>query len=160
MRKPFELSRETEQVLAVFRFVAMGQSMTFEELSIKVGFRVTASSGAYHSARRIAERDDGIYIGTLRGLGFFRGTGEDMADSLHPFRKRIRNAAGRMVKRADLAISNNLPEDKHQLAFELRNRASIIHSTSGAPLAASNRKRAPPAPAAPPHPGAKALRGV
>lgn len=148
MRKTFELSAETAAIIDVFHTMSMGQQMTFRDLSRAVKFIVSSSSGAYYSARRIAERDHGVYIGGNRGVGFFRGSGEDMADSLEPLAARMRRAAKRSISRADLAISNNLTDEKYKRTMERRNRASIIFSTSGSLPAASNRRRSEPAPEA------------
>lgn len=156
-RKIFALSTETAAIVAAFQGMTLGEQMTFSGLAKIVKFTVKSSSPAYHSARRIAERDHGIFIGTMRGIGFFRGNGVDMADSLEPMAVRMKRIAKRSIARADLAIANNLPEDKHQRALERRNRASIIYSTSGTIPAASNRKRPEPAPTAPAHPGFGAL---
>lgn len=149
MRKSFEQSVETTAILAVFRQMRMSEQMTFADLSKKVGFVVTSSTSAYHSARKIAERDHSIFIGAIRKYGFFRGTGDDMADSLEPLANRMRKTAKRSIARADLAIRNNLSDEKYRRTVERRQRASIIFSTSSAPMPDSNRKRRPPAQEAP-----------
>lgn len=150
MRKTFELSAETSAIVTALAALRMGEQMTFAELAGKVGFRVNASTSAYQSAKKVAERDHGVYIGTIRGVGFFRGTGDDMADSLDPLAARIRKTAKRSVARADLAIRNNLSEEKYRRTIERRQRASIIYSTTAAPMPASNRAKAAKAKEAPP----------
>ncbi len=149
MRKTFEASAETTAILNVLCSMKMSQEMTFDELSALVRFNVTSTSSAYHSARRMAERDHGIYIATIRGRGFMRGTGEDMADSLEPLARRMRRTAKKSIDRADLAIRHNLTEEKHKRVAERRQRASIIYSTTSAPMPASNRQRRQPAQEAP-----------
>jgi hypothetical protein len=148
MRKMFELSIETSAIVAVFRAMKSQERGNFDGLSKTVNFRVTSSTPAYISARRIVERDYGIYIGSIRGEGFYRGSGDDMADSLAPMAASMRRTAKRSIGRADLAIQHNLPQDKYLQVSERRNRASIIFSTSAAPMPASNRKRREPAPEA------------
>ncbi len=149
MRKSFEASAETAAIVRAFCGMRMDQEMTFAELSSLVGFSVSSTTGAYHSARRIAERDHGIYIAAIRGKGFARGTGTDMADSLEPIARRMRRSAKKSIERADLAIRHNLPDDVHKRVAERRQRASIIYSTTSAPMPSSNRVRRPPAQEAP-----------
>lgn len=149
MRKSFEASAETTAIVRVFCGMKMSQEMTFGELSGLVGFPVTSTTPAYHSARSISERDNGIYIVAVRGKGFVRGTGTDMADSLEPLARSMRRAAKKSIARADLAIMNNLPDDAHKRVTERRQRASIIYSTTSAPIPTSNRTRRQPAQEAP-----------
>lgn len=149
MRKYFEASAETTAIVRVFCSMKMSQEMTFSELSGFVGFPVTSKTSAYYSARTIVERDHGIYIAASPGEGFVRGTGKDMADSLEQLARRMRRAAKKSIARADLAIMNNLPEDAHKRVTERRQRASIIYSTTSAPMPTSNRTRRQPAQEAP-----------
>lgn len=160
MRKIFEASVETMRIVESLRNMRLGQKLTFGELSKSVGFPVSSTTPAYHRARRIAERDHGVYIGSLRGVGFFRGTGDDMVDSLDQLAARMRKSAKRSVERADLAIINNLSEEKYERAVERRNRASIIFSTTASPMPTSNRKRALPAEEARPSDNFGSLRTV
>jgi hypothetical protein len=160
MRKIHEKAAETTAIEAVFLSMKMQERMTFAQLSEKVGFKVSSSLGAYHSARKSAERDHGVYIAAEPGIGFFRGTAEDMADSLKAIAKHVRKQAKKSINRADLAISHNLNADKHQQVMELRNRASIIYSTSAAPLPMSNRSRRPDVPVAEKASPFDALAGV
>ena len=159
-RKSFEMSAETATMIDLFQGMKIGQTATFEELSKQAGFRVRSTTTAYTGARRIAERDYGIYIGSIRGVGCYRGAGEDMAKSLEPMAQSMRRIAKRSVARADLEIENNLPEELHSRVLERRNRASIIFSTSAAPMPASNRKRRENAPEAPKYSPFKVLTAV
>jgi hypothetical protein len=145
MPKMFQQSADTQRLVDVFVNMLMSEKISFPNLSLKVGFRVHSSLPAYHSAKRIAERDHGVFISTVRKFGVFRGTGEDMADSLEDISSRIRKMAKKSITRADLAIENNLPDDKYVRTVERRNRASIIYSTSAAPMPQSNRRRPEPA---------------
>lgn len=149
MRKTFQASAETNAIIRVFCGMKMSQQMTFNELSDLVGFMATSTTSSYHSARSIVERDHGIYIVAIRGNGFMRGNGIDMADSLEPLARRMRRASKRTIARADLAIMNNLPEEVHKRVAERRQRASIIYSTTNAPMPISNRSRRQPAQEAP-----------
>ena len=158
MRKMFELSKETSAVLAVIMNMRSGEEMSFEKLSEIVGFPVVSTSGCYQSAKRLAERDHATFIGGNRGVGFFRGSGTDIADSLEPMAKRIHNIAKQSISRADLAIASNLPQDTHQRVVERRTRASLIYSTTSAELPTSNRKRPEPAQEAPKVSPSDALR--
>jgi hypothetical protein len=141
MRKISEKSSETIAILAVFCDMILNQKMSFEELSGTVKFRVNSSTAAYTSARKIAERDHKIYIEAIPKFGFFRGNAEAMADSLDPMASRMKRIAKKSISRADLAIEHNLPDEKYNRVAERRSRASIIYSTSNAPMPKSNRKR-------------------
>lgn len=160
MRKSFELSKETAAIAAVFRSMALGQQMTWADLSKAAGFNVVSTTPAYHSARRVVERDNGVFIGSIRGVGCYRGTGEDMAGSLEPLAKSMRRIAKKSIDRADLAIANNLNEEMHSRVSERRARASIIFSTSAAPMPTSNRKRVEAAIEAPRSATFDAIRNV
>jgi hypothetical protein len=149
MRPVFAQSSETTKILGAFLDMTMNQQMTFAELSETVGFKVFSITPAYHSARKIAERDHEFFIASSRGRGFFRGNAVDMADSLRAMSNRTRRIAKKGVGRADLAIKGNLPPEEYHRTCEMRNRFSIIHATSAAPFAASNRPRKPKVPLAP-----------
>jgi hypothetical protein len=144
VRKSFEQSKETKALVDVFRSMTLEQRMNFAELSRAVGFAVKSTTSAYHSARHIVERENGIYIGAIRRFGCYRGTGNDMAGSLETMADSIGRLARRSVFRADLAIASNLDADVYARVSEHRNRASIIASTSSAPMPTSNRKRQEP----------------
>ena len=158
MRKSFEQSVETAAIVRVFQAMKLGEQMTFKQLSEAARFPITSTTSAYQSARRIVERDHGVYIGSLRGVGCFRGKGDDMADSVEPMAKRMRGLAKRQLNRCDLAIANNLDENRYARMREMRSRASIIFSTTSAPIPASNRQRVDPAPEAPKRSNLDALR--
>lgn len=145
MRKSFEQSKETAALVDLLCGLRLEESVSFADASRRLGFTVASSTPAYQSAKRIAERDHGVYIGSVRGTGFFRGTGEDMAESLTPLSARINRAAKTSIGRADLALINNLQPDTHAKVLERRSRASIIFSTSGDLFPVSNRKRQAPA---------------
>jgi hypothetical protein len=145
MRKSSELAVKTEAILEVFRGMQYDQKMAFAELGDLVAFPVTSTTPAYRKALKTAERDHKIYVGAIRGYGFYRGGGEDMANSLYPMALGIKRASKRMISRADLAIENNLSQEKYQQTVEHRSRAAIIYSTSSAFMPASNRKRREPA---------------
>jgi hypothetical protein len=159
-RKSFTLSRETESIVAVLINLKMQERMSFADASATVGFTVSSSAPAYIMARKIAERDYGVFIGTIIKFGFYRGSGDDMVDSLKPMSDRIRRIAKRSIARADLAIGQNLSETRFKEAMERRTRASLIYSTSRMPAPASNRDRPPPAEEAPPASPFDALKGV
>jgi hypothetical protein len=155
-----QTSNRTTAVMRAMRPTKLEQQMSFEELSAIVGFTVTSSSGPYHSARRILERDDGMVFKPVPGFGFARATGEVMAETVESMNGQIRRKSKKMIRRADLAIEQNLMPETHNRMTESRNRASIIYSTTAAPMPKSNRTRRGFVPVAEPTNPAENLRLV
>jgi len=138
MKPSFETSAETRKLIDLFRVMPLKQEMTFAEASEKVGFGVNSDLSAYTSARKIAERDHGVFIGTQRGVGFMRGDGRDMVKSGYQFARSILRKGKRAASRMELAMQQNLPQTEHMRASELYNRFQIIVSNSEP--AKSNRR--------------------
>ncbi len=150
MKPDFEVSAQTRKLIDFFGTMKVGQeasNISYPEASKRLGFNVNPQTLA--SARKIAERDHGIYIATIRQYGFFRGTHLDMKSSGPSFLLRMRKGAKRLASRMELALQGNLPERDHREASEMLTRGRIIHDTAEKPRATSNRKtrEEPPVPA-------------
>ena len=150
MRKSFEKSHETDRLVAFFCKLSLSQLTSFDDTSKAVGFAVFPTLPAYQSARKIAERDHGVYVATVRGVGFVRGTHSDMKNSGYDIQNRVRKASKRGASRMLLALKGNLNEVEHREATELYSRFNIISSTASQQRASSNRARNEPVPMAPP----------
>lgn len=141
MKPNFEVSKQTRQLVDFFTAMKIGQEashISYSDASSKLGFDVNPQSIA--SARKIAERDHEIFIATIRGYGFFRGTHMDMKNSGHAFLATWRRGAKKLAARMELAVRGNLPDRDHREASEMLTRARIIHSTAEKPKAETNRK--------------------
>lgn len=159
-RKLFETSRETRALVDLFRSLRYSETVSFAEASKRLGFAVTSTTPAYQSAKKIAERDHGVFIFSVRGEGFGRGTGADMVASAHPLFGRARRAMRTCADRLTIAFSENLTEHEHRLATEMYGRANLIAATASNVKAISNAKRADGGARADPFDVAEAIRAI
>lgn len=142
MRKTFEQSKETEILIAFFLEMKTGQRISYQEISEAVGFLVTTANAA--SARSKAEKDHGVFIACERGVGFVRGSGDDMVDSGYGMFTSVRQKMRKCSRRMLNAISENLDEKRHRMATDMYSRANIIADTSRIRKAESNAKKSDP----------------
>ena len=148
MKPTFKVSSDTAKLVAFFVGMGTKEVSTYEAAAKAIGFIPNPSCIA--SARKIAERDHGVFIATIRNVGFMRGAGDDMKDSGFDFLRRIRKSAKKGASRMELAIRNNLDERAHQEASEMFSRMSIIASTAQKTQVKTNRAVPEPAPIASP----------
>lgn len=139
MRPTFQASTETTRLVSFFKTLPQKKTVSWYEASKTAGFEINSSSAVYNSARKIAERDHGIVIETMRKFGFFRSDGADMEKSGDRFMGRMRRGAKRASNRMVLAIEHNLDPEQARRADEKLSRFRIIYSN--AEPASSNRPK-------------------
>ncbi len=144
MRPLCEASKETEALILFFKSMPVGGQLSYGDVSRRVGFAVTPSNSK--QARDACERDHKVFIGIIRGVGFFRGSGIDGMDSLPSFDKKIRRCAKRAIRRTHFALSQNLPDSLSREAGERLGRYNIIVSTTETRGLSNRPRREPPPP--------------
>lgn len=138
MKPDFEANAQTRDLVSFYCSMAMSQEVSYPAISSSVGFEVTPANSA--SARYIADRDYDVFIGIIRGVGFFRGTHSDAARSLPRGDSKIRKAAKRQGRRAEFALKGKLTNSEREEASEYHRRARTIYATTGEITVFSNRK--------------------
>lgn len=122
----FTRSKETEALARFFAEMSIGQTVSIEDLSKAVGFVVTPALGSYSSARRVAMKDSGVVIETVRGVGVKRLSGEEIALGRGAYRDaRAHKQLTTGLKEQAVALSMNLPRDVASVASRRFERSSI-----------------------------------
>lgn len=108
----FRRTPATETLLSRLQKLDMGDVVTYGELSALIGDNVqTKGIGVLVSARRIAERDFQIVTDTINNIGLKRLTDQEAIKSGHRFRRKVRSAARRGVRRVNAAHFGQLPDE-------------------------------------------------
>ena len=144
MKTVFARSRETDQLIALFREVPVGVPMSFRDASKAVKFEVKSTLGAYHSARRIAAKEHGIVIEAIHKFGFKRLNPQAIVDRLPGHSRRVRRHAHRVVHEMEIAITGNLDRDAMMRAMDGHQRFRLIETTTVPLRAASNKPEVEP----------------
>lgn len=130
MNPSFTRSHETQKLVDLFRSMSVESQMSYSEASRRLGFDVRSSSGAYHSARRVAAKEHGVIIDSIRSFGFVRLAGSGIVKRGDQHLSAIRRRARRGGMEMEIAISQNLTRDEMMLASEKLSRLRIIADTS------------------------------
>jgi hypothetical protein len=126
MRKMFETSAETSALVELFKSLEPGQGETFEQASKVFGFDLSSTTGAYHSARRIAARDLAIVIEGVRGVGFIRLTPDQIAEATPRGINSIRRRARRETGKIEIALGGVLSNINTHRAHEAFSRYRML----------------------------------
>lgn len=140
MRPIFETSAETTRLHDLFRDMRIGERISFQAASKRLGFTVSSTLSAYHSARRMAMRDNGVVIEGIRGYGFTRINGTGMVKKGYGTMKAIRRRARHGSAVTEIAIRQNLTREEMIEATEQLSRFRIIETTGRMPVPRSNRQ--------------------
>lgn len=126
-RPDFTQSAQTRSLVAVFARLSIGETLSFGELSRKLGFEVGSASPAYQSARRIAHREHQVVTASVRGVGIKRLSGPDIVEgrSEQHF-AAIRRRTRRLHDELGTAMLHNLPAATMAAAMEKQGRAGVI----------------------------------
>lgn len=96
----FEMSIDTRLLYERIKKMQIGDKVTYEELSALLGSDVTGRArGHLGAARRIAEREDQIVTEAIRKVGIKRLNDSETVASGNLFRRKIRSASRRGVRR-------------------------------------------------------------
>ena len=159
-RKRYEKSNERAAIEALFRAMSYKQELTFAQASTLLGFEIGPGSkgyAAFQNAKKAVEKE-GIFIGSIHGVGFYRGNGEDMVSSAESVSHSIRNKARQGKRRTENAFRENLPDKLHQKNAALHNVFCLVEATTTPTRALSNRTQQTEAPTAPKFDFTEALR--
>lgn len=140
MKPIFTASHQTQELVALFTRMSTNETFSYEAASKKLGFAIYSTLPSYQSAKRIAERDHGCVVSSVRKYGFKRIDGEQMVKRAPAFFKRVRRGARREAMVQEIAISQNLPRDEMLKATEQLSRLRILETTAVSVRAASNRR--------------------
>lgn len=97
-RPTFELSVDTRIVRDRLAKAAIGETVTYTELSDALGRKVGGGSPHIQSAVRSLETD-GVIFGNIRGVGYQRLADAQIVDTVEHERKGLRRRARRIVHR-------------------------------------------------------------
>ena len=115
-RPQFTLSIETQLIADRLSAVAMGEQVSYDELSKIAGSNVREDRGALESARRVVLREHGIVFDVVRGSGLIRLDDNAIIESRARDVRHINRAAHKaMVKQSKANYESLTPENK--LAF-------------------------------------------
>jgi len=140
MKPIFRTASETSQLIQMFQSMSIGASMSYDEATKILGFVVASTTSSYQSAKRIAARDYGVVVDSIRGYGFQRIDGSGMVERAPRFFKKVRKGARREAHVQELAISQNLKRDEMLRATENLSRLRILETTAKSSTASTNRK--------------------
>ena len=101
----FEISPDTQALVAALAEISVGSLVTFEQLSACIGRDVREHRHLLYCARRVAERDNGIVFGSVRGVGLQRLTVEQIPHIGQSARRHIRSSAKRASSSIHRVIS-------------------------------------------------------
>lgn len=143
MKKPlFTQSFETIQLVEALKEMSIGQTISFSEISKKVGFSVNSSSPAYHSARRVLTRDHSIILESVRGFGFQRLDGHGMVNRGGRLLKGVRRRARRGAQEMEIALMQNLNRNDQLRASQQLTRFKLTADIARTPPV-TNREETP-----------------
>lgn len=130
MRPIFKQSAETQAIVEYLASLPIGKQTSFSEASKAIGFRITSTTPAYQSAKRMAERDHSVVIEAIRGFGFVRVNAEGMVERASRFFRKVRRGSRREAHVQEIAIMSNLPREAMLTATEQLSRLRILESTA------------------------------
>jgi hypothetical protein len=112
--------------------VAVGQEISYEELSREIGRKVAGSCTALQSARRSLLNSSQIIFEPVRGVGLKRLSDSEIVDASERDISKVRRAARRGAKKLlSIADYSALPSDKQlQHTTRLSVMTMIAHAAS------------------------------
>lgn len=118
-------SADTDHLMNVLRGIAVGETVSYSQLSDSLGVDVRKyRRGQLDSARRALEREEKITFETVREQGLRRIEGKEVVETHRDFRRRVRRAAGRQERR--LACVGDFGKLDNETLREFNVAASIV----------------------------------
>lgn len=109
----FEKSQDTKILEGVLAEAAIGQMITYEELSKAIGRDVREHSlSSLVSARRGLMKEKRYVFGVERNVGLRRLADEQIVDSTEADRRKVQRAARRSIQKLSVVDFDQLPEEK------------------------------------------------
>lgn len=137
MKPSFAISEETEKLIVVIETMAIGQTLTWNDMSRLAGFNVHSSLPAYVSARRITTRR-GIVTDAVRGVGVKRLSAPETVGKSTKHLARIRRVSRVGLTEIGSAIRSNLPREEAFRAMTAQAKFSITLDAAAPVKANSN----------------------
>ena len=122
----FQRGADASRLHEELTLTPVGKVVTYERLTDALGKPVTGASGALTSARRIAQREDGMVFACIRGAGLKRLDSEAIVDMSGMRVQGVRRHARRVVKTLTLAIYEELRDASKQKAIAIASVLSVV----------------------------------
>lgn len=107
-----EQAVDTRLLVGMLSKAAIGQEFTYEALGTELGRKVTGSTGALLSARKIVQRDFDIVFGTLHGAGIKHLSDSEIVAIGDKLTGKVRRAARRTIATVSKARDEVLSKDE------------------------------------------------
>lgn len=128
------LSAESAAVISRLKECAVGQIVTYAELSSIIGYNIRERRAALHTARRRLLADERMHFATVVGEGVRRINDAEAGRSLEHDVRAARSAGRRGLRKARAIDLTEVPKDERA---EIVGRASLLAliDRAGAPRA-------------------------
>lgn len=115
-RPVFLRTKETESAIKAMREVAIGDTITWNAITLAIGSDATAHRGSIQTARRELQKE-GILFASVPGVGYKRLDDSGIVHSEADASARLTRSAKRSLKRLSVVKPENLhPLDRTQYA--------------------------------------------
>lgn len=125
----FQASLETRLLTEMLLAARIGDTVTFADMSAKVGYEVGGGDPHLQSAKHRAFNDKGAVFDSVRGIGYKRlNDGEIVSDATRD-RERVGKAAKRAIKKLATVNYAALPEPervKHNVEMTILNAQASL----------------------------------
>jgi hypothetical protein len=119
----FERGADASRLREELAITPIGGVATYVRMSNAIGKPVSGATGALTSARRIAQREDGLVFGCIRNMGLKRLDGEGIVNLAGAQTQSVRRRARRVVNTLALAAIKDLREGSQRRAVAI---ASVL----------------------------------
>ena len=127
MKPPmFKLSADAASLHEELALTPVGGIATYARLSDVIGKPVSGATGALARARIVAQREDGMVFGCIRGEGLKRLDGEGIVDLSGAKTQGVRRHARRVGKTLSMAGFTELREGTQRKAIALASVLMVI----------------------------------
>lgn len=100
MTKPqFEMSLETRLLVDMLSQVEPGQTVTFADMTAKVGVDVSGGYGPLQSAKKRVFNDTGAVFSSIKGVGYARLRDGEIVEDAAADRRRVHRMATRATRK-------------------------------------------------------------
>ena len=108
----FKLSSDTIAIARALEVVAIGESISYDDLTELIGRDIMQFRGALDSARHAVQRDKQMVFDSVRGVGLVRLNDSDIVDLSDKAREQSRRLAKRIAKKLVCVKYDSLSREK------------------------------------------------
>jgi hypothetical protein len=129
----FKLSSDTIAIARALETLAIGESISYNQLTGIIGRDITQFRNALESARHTVLRDKQMVFDTLRGVGLIRLNDSEIVDLSDKAREQSRKLAKRIAKKLVCVNYNSLSKEKqvkHNTALSMFGVIAELSSSS------------------------------